>query len=235
MLAILFVGCNASINDDLPNGLNASESGNDTEVVSSDINEMPKDTVVQVRSLVELNEMREVMTSGDEQRIGTYIKKVSNGDKNDVLKFLKIVDKIPYLELIDGEVVWIARYVGVSVDTGKAQDVLFISTRAESGEFTRVEYMLGVTDFDAQLSSWMDGAQTDVSGVLQPIVSKKEPISVHFEKVTPDFYEDGYDSVEWVMKIDGMFVRVAYKTLDASRVSIEQILSNKVFSDKLAK
>ena len=122
--------------------------GTPSEEISGDENDLvfiSPDTIwgIDVRSIGELNEVRHKLSCSDEE-FNEYFS--SRMTKENLAYFLDLVDSIPYVPIVDGDIIWISYCHERSIDSGKYVKSLIISTESENGESTRLQYRFSVSD-----------------------------------------------------------------------------------------
>ena len=182
------------------------------------------DLYVEVHSAEELSKMREMIGSSDEIALEEYLKTSPSGAKSreDIENFIKLVDTIPYVSLIEGELTWACHKIGESIDTGKPYNILFIATQADNGEWVRIEYHLDSLKSSDKLTNELK--ETDVSAVLaKPVQSKDKKVTVYTEIRR---VQTAGKSIWWAVDIDGIFARIIYSTENMDAVKTESVFSN---------
>ena len=75
--------------------------------------EPPISISISVDSLAELDKMREMISCTDEEVLNNYLRSLSGGgarSRDDLILFLNVLDSLPILEIIDGEIIWISYF-----------------------------------------------------------------------------------------------------------------------------
>lgn len=171
-----------------------------------------------VRSLAELETMREMAVSKDKTAVEQYLRSVEGGgadSQKDLKQFLSIVDSTPYVALIEGEITWISHSAGHTIDTEKAYQVLYVSTEAKNGDWVRIEYDLLTTDVAGKIDAAVKTA-TD-SLLSRPLQSGDKKVTLYTE--TREAHPSGTgDIITWIADIDGIYARIVYYVSDADSV-----------------
>ena len=213
ILAIFLIGCGSVVN---PNS-------NDQTFTAEPL---PSQSI-EIQSLEKLNEMREMLSCDDETRLEQYIQSVSDSgvqSKDDLVAFVKIIDSLPQISLLDGNVTWICFSHSISEDTGKEANVVYITTEASNGDWTRVEYVLSVTDVSRKISD--EKISVGEASVLNtPIQSPNGKLTIHIETRSPHPSGNG-TMIQWVAEADGIFTRIYYFTNSTGDVDTENIFGN---------
>lgn len=231
---MLLLGCqNVNNPSGLPKESNSDTEYDSNEQVTSNLNfndktvTPPQYESMEARSLEEFNVMREMSTCADEEQLQQYIQSiVGNGiqSKDNLLNFVETIDSLPQIPILNGDVTWICFSRGVSIDTGKETSVAFVSTEAESGEWTRVEYAFSITDVSAKISD--EKALCGEASVLDsPIKNSNGNLTLYIETRSPHPSGNG-TMIQWVAEVDGIFTRIYYYTNNADDVKTESLFSN---------
>lgn len=182
------------------------------------------DLYIEVHSEQELSQMREMIGNSDEKALEEYLKTSPNGAKSreDIENFVKLVDTVPYVSLIEGELTWACHKIGESIDTGKPYNILSIATTADNGEWVRIEYHLHSLESADALTNELK--ETDASAVLaRPVQSKDKKVTVYTEIRR---VQTAGKSIWWTADIDGIFARIIYSTENMDAVKTESVFSN---------
>jgi hypothetical protein len=166
-----------------------------------------------VRSLAELEIMREMVNSNDADAVEQYLRSVEGGgahSKKDLKQFLSIVDSAPYAVLIEGDITWISYSVGQSIDTGKDYKMLFITTEASNGDWVRIEYNLLEKDVATNINAAVEA--TSNSLLSQPMQSSDKKVTLYTETREPHPSGTG-TTIVWIAEIDGVYARIVYYTV----------------------
>ena len=103
------------------------------QTIPSDGANEPLGASIEVRSIEELETMRQMATSSDRAAVEEYLRSVSGADdQKDLIRFLALVDSVPYPVILEGDITWISYSFGNSVDTGKEYKILYLR-RAKLG------------------------------------------------------------------------------------------------------
>lgn len=230
-----FVGCHQFSHskeyDNYSNSLvDTVENIESTEINQNVARNEPSDQTISVRSLDELNKMRKMILCNDEDTLRTYFQSIEGGSvnsKDDLIKFLSLIDSLPYLELIEGKIVWISYDKGVSEDTGTPYEFAYISSEASNGEWIRFEYNLSETDVSAKLK--------EEKTVLSDPIRYADGMLTLYSKSTKNLSDRKGDIIRWVADIDGVLTNIVYYTLDEA--DVEKVFNNidiVHFSDELS-
>ena len=177
--------------------------------IPSDGANEPLGASIEVRSMAELKTMREMAVSKDRAAVEEYLHSVSGGadDQKDLIRFLALVDSIPYPAIIEGDITWISYSFGNSIDTGKEYKILFITTEAENSDWVRVEYNLLEDDVSAMIDA---SVQTSPDSMLpQPLQSNDKKMSIYTE--TREAHPSGTGTIiKWGVNIEGTYAKIVY-------------------------
>jgi len=229
VLLVIFSGCKAD-NTDGYNSSNITEHNNVTSENKStepnDHAEPPKS--IQVRSLEQLNEMRMMLQRSDEELDAYLLSSAGGGaeSKEDLVNFLDLIDSLPVLELVDGDIVWIAHFYDQDPSTDKKHDgVVYISTMGSNGDWTRIEYLLSVKDVSGELEKLRAEGQFDKSMISEEFQCKNGRVKV-FSEVKEKHPDGNGDVIEWMTTIDNTLARVVYYTSDSSNIQTSSVFGD---------
>ena len=182
-----------------------------------------------IRSLTQLEEMREMILCEDENTLSEFLKSVEGGgahSREDLIKFVSLVEQLPVIELTHGSITWIAHY------NSDGNDTVFISTTASNGDWTRVEYQLSVKDPAAEIERMKAAGVLAQADIITPIQSHDGRIQVFSEKNAPHPSGVG-ETCEWTIIVDGILVRVVYYTANQNKAEMPNILTGIRLTDLL--
>ena len=178
------------------------------QTIPSDGANEPLGASIEVRSIEELETMRQMATSSDRAAVEEYLRSVSGADdQKDLIRFLALVDSVPYPVILEGDITWISYSFGQSIDTGKEYNILFVTTEAENGDWVRVEYNLLEDDVAAMIDA---SVQTTPDSLLpQPLQSSDKKMSIHTE--TREAHPSGTGTIiTWGANIEGTYAKIVY-------------------------
>jgi hypothetical protein len=186
------------------------------------------DPAIMIRNLEQLKEMRKMAVLKDEEQLALYLRSVEGGgarNREDLTNFLNLIDSLPVLKIIEGSIVWIYYQTGNSRDTGAPYDVVYVSTEAENGNWTRAEYFLSIKDVSKEMERLKAEGLFDASTLKNPIQSKNEHLKVYCENRYKSA-SDKDDTIDWFLDVNGIFTRVVYYTNDAKNVITQDVFDN---------
>ena len=178
---------------------------------------------ISVYSLDELDNMRKMVSSSNEEEWDDYMKSVSHGKakKEDFVYFLSLVDSIPYVRTIDGDITWLSYSSGQSVDTGKSYKVLYILTESPSGVWIRYEYVLSETNVSSRIEEVVRQKENE-SLITSPILSKDGKVTIVTETRHDHPSEPGV-VILWNANVNGIYTVIYYYTPDADQVDASEL------------
>lgn len=183
---------------------------------------------ISLRSLDALEEMRTMVRQADGEELERYLSSIEGGgarSREDLKVFLKLVDSVPVLPILDGTVTWISRQTGTSVDTGEDYDVLYLSTQAENGEWTRIEYFLSAGDIRDEVARLETAGILPSSAAAAPLRAADGRVTVYGE--TRELHASGSgELIRWYLEVDGIFAQVVYYAADAGAVSMRDVFTD---------
>ena len=214
---IVLVGCHGGDNSDW---LSQSNS-NDQTIIREPF---PSQTV-EVQGMEEWEKMKQMAKCNDEVQLERYIQSVANRgiqSKDDLLAFVKLMESLPQIPILNSNITWIQFSRGVSEDTGKETIVVYILTEAKNGDWTRVEYLLSVMDVSKKIAEEKD--MIDKNTILtSPIKTYDQKMELHIETREPHPSGQG-TMIKWTGEVDGIFTRIYYYTQKAEEVKTEQLV-----------
>ncbi len=198
--------------------------GTPSEEISGDENDLvfiSPDTIwgIDVRSIGELNEVRHKLSCSDEE-FNEYFG--SRMTKENLAYFLDLVDSIPYVPIVDGDIIWISYCHERSIDSGKYVKSLIISTESENGEWTRLQYRFSVSDEPDVDEPVTTPPPQDATVFTPPILSDDGEISVFAER-RGDHPSGTGDFIEWYAHVDGIYTVIYYHVPDADLVDTSEL------------
>ena len=198
--------------------------GTPSEEISGDENDLvfiSPDTIwgIDVRSIGELNEVRHKLSCSDEE-FNEYFG--SRMTKENLAYFLDLVDSIPYVPIVDGDIIWISYCHERSIDSGKYLKSLIISTEPENGEWTRLSYMFSISDEPDVDEPVTTSPPQEATLFATPILSDDGGISVFAER-RGDHPSGTGDFIEWYAHVDGIYTVIYYYVPDADQVDTSEL------------
>ena len=187
--------------------------------------EPPISISISVDSLAELDKMREMISCTDEEVLNNYLRSLSGGgarSRDDLILFLNVLDSLPILEIIDGEIIWISYFFD---DEDKEDDVVIISTKSANGDWVRVEYLINESNVGAEIKRREAAGEYRHSTIDTPIQSKAGRIQVYSEVREDHPSGIGY-LINWNVVVDGILTRVVYYSEDIDDMHAESLFDD---------
>lgn len=187
--------------------------------------EPPISISISVDSLAELDKMREMISCTDEEVLNIYLRSLSGGGArscDDLILFLNVLDSLPILEIIDGEIIWISYFFD---DEDKEDDVVIISTKSANGDWVRVEYLINESNVGAEIKRREAAGEYRHSTIDTPIQSKAGRIQVYSEVREDHPSGIGY-LINWNVVVDGILTRVVYYSEDIDDMHAESLFDD---------
>lgn len=232
IIVVSLFGCNVQNEDNLDNkGSNTAtneilnNTSNSTEKTSNEIyNEpFPDKKVIDIHSLEELNKMREMLLCEDEDQLKEYLSSFGNATTNikptkeDIEMFVSLADRFSFVNIVDGELIWMHYSDGISIDTGKRVEVFYITLEAENGNWIRYEYLLSVKDPYTDIT-------TDSQFFEKPLTGTNETITLLSEKREPEPFGVG-EIVIWIADIDGTSAFIFQYSVAKDQIKADDIIN----------
>ena len=221
---LLLAGCGCAY------GYNEDSTNNDANnpTINDPVFPEPFESM-SIRSLTQLEEMRKMILCEDENTLSKFLTSVEGSSahsREDLINFVSLVEPLPVIELIYGSITWIAHY------NSNGSDIVFISTTAPNGDWTRVEYQLSVKDPVAEIESMKSSGVLTKNDIITTIQSHNGRIQVFSEKNAPHPSGVG-ETCEWTMIVDDILVRVVYYTTHQNKAEMPDILTKIRLTDLL--
>lgn len=144
--------------------------------------------------------------------------------KDDLFAFVKIIDCLPQIPILDGNITWTRFSHSISEDTGKETNVVYVTTEAVNGEWTRVEYVLSVTDVSQKISD--EKVSIGEGSILNsPVKNSDGNLTLHVETRNPHPSGNG-TMIQWIGEVDGIFTRIYYFTNNTGDVETGNLFNN---------
>ena len=182
---------------------------------------------INVRSIEELNYMRSMLLCTDNEMLANYLRSIEGGgahSKEDIEKFIDIVDSVPIFKIIEGDISWISYSTGQSNETGDPYEILYISIQSNKEDWVRFEYMLSVTDVAEEAASKAEKITANTIA-SKPISSKDERITFYSE-VREKHVSGIGDTIQWIATIDGIYTNIVYYSTSANVVDTNEVVNN---------
>lgn len=216
-ILIVLVSCQSEQTDPNPNlGLAEFDSISNETLSSSRAEHIEPQEYIGVRSLSQLNKMSLMLQSSD-QELNSYLLSIEGGGANsreDLEYFLELIASLPYFEIIDGEIAWIAYYADANI--------VYLSTIGSNGDWTRIEYYLDAVDVSNELERSESEEIFDISTISNVVQYEDGRLKV-FSEVTEAHPSNTGETVEWLLTIDGIVARLVYYTADSSNVQASNV------------
>lgn len=207
---------------------NSNQTANSDAPFSSVTGGDPSDEWMVIQSPAQLNELRAVIACDDAERWtqalqSTAVTKRENS-KEELIAFVTLVDSLPQISILDKEFSKIMYGKGISEDTGKEYKVIYVITHADNGDWTRVEYILSITDVSRAIAE--EKSVIGDNSLLSAAVSSADgKMTLYAETREPHPTESG-TMIRWWGETQGIFTRIVYYTNHADEVNSENIASN---------
>ena len=218
VVLLVFTGCQET-------SLGSDEKCTDSS--KENVYEQLPDEKISVRSIEELDYMRSMLLCTDNEILANYLRSIEGGgahSKEDIEKFIDIVDSVPIFEIIEGDISWISYSTGQSNETGDIYEILYITTQSNQGDWVRFEYMLSVSDASKEIVSQTNKIAAN-SIVSKPISSKDNRVTLYSE--VRDKHVSGIgDTIKWIATIDGIYTNIIYYSTSENVVDTNEVVNN---------
>lgn len=185
--------------------------------------EGPPWPAIGVRSMAQLNEMREMVSCADEEKLNEYLRSVEGGgarSREDLVAFLNLIDYLPVLELLKGDITWINHGKDIA-----GNESVVISTQGETGDWTRVEYLAWGKGVNDEIEFKKDNGYFENSVIDTPIYFCDGRIAVYSEIRDPHPSGNGY-TVTWTIVVNGILANVVYCSEEIDDISAESVFDD---------
>lgn len=185
--------------------------------------EGPPWPAIGVRSMAQLNEMREMVSCADEEKLNEYLRSVEGGGartREDLVAFLNLIDYLPVLELLKGDITWINHGKDIA-----GNESVVISTQGENGDWTRVEYLAWGNGVNDEIEFRKDNGYFENSVIDTPIYFCDGRIAVYSEIRDAHPSGNGY-TVTWTIVVNGILANVVYYSEEIDDISAESVFAD---------
>ena len=227
VLLCSITGCKTSKAD-----INVAESDNETETSEATQDSFYNNIAIydieegiNVRSLAEFKAMREMAKYAQDEEFEHYLPSVKCTPlttREDVLDFVTLVETVPFVKFIEGDITWISQSIGKTESEKIVSNQLFISTKAADGKWVRVQYMLHFSNDSETIEQEINRMSklSPESICLNIVKSNDERITVYAE--TREDHPSGVgDLITWFVDIDGVLARVVFYTDNATDIKTD--------------
>ena len=182
---------------------------------------------IEISGLEKFNEMKAMIANNDEAQLEQYVQSIASSgiqSKDDLIAFVKLIDSMPQISVLDGNVTSIRFSHTVSEDTGKETNVVYVVTEAANGDWTRMEYVLSVANVARKISE--EKAAIGENSLLTSAVKNSDgKLTLHIE--TRQLHPSGTGTlIQWVGEANGIFTRIFYYTNNSDSVKTDNLFSN---------
>ena len=213
ILLFIFVGCHES---------SPPEINSNHQETKQELNEQLPNESISIRSIEELNAMRSMLLCTDQEAFANYLMEIEGGgahSKEDLETFIRIVDTVPFVNLLDdGKICWISYSKGQSSASGEQYEILYVSVQSDSGEWVRFEYMLSVTDVSEKITSQTEMLADDLI-TSKPIFNHDKRLALYSE-VREKHVSGTGDTIKWIATVDGIYTNIVYYTPNAVEINM---------------
>ena len=201
-----------------------SETNDIERITTKVITEDPlPSTSIEINGIDELNEIRKMLESDNATKLEQYLHSGIKS-KADLNAFVKLIDSLPHISILDGSITRIRFSRSISEDTGKETNVVYITTEADNGDWTRVEYVLSVTNIAKKIADEKLSIGEN-SYIDAPIKTSNDRLILHIETRKP--HPSGVGTmIQWVGDAEGIFTRIYYYTDNGSDVKTDKLFDD---------
>ena len=189
----------------------------------------PRSIEITVHSWEEFEQMRSVVSSEDDARIDAYLQTVQGSNSIDAVQISKdnlvhlvaLVDTIPYIELLDGEITCIY-YLYNEYDPGEISESISFYIQAENGDSVNLRYV--VSDIDVAGAIKQVKADTGLANLLWFPRCNLDGNVIFYVETREVLKDTSRDLIQWYAEVDGVYTYISYNTADASKVNTKALI-----------
>ncbi len=219
MIILLFVACSK---EQPATQKSNKESSISEETNSGMVGEPPRTT--HLRSLEQLKEMREMLNCEDEEKLYQYLRSIpggGTGTREELAEFIKFVDEILILQLIEGEIT----YIEHRKKQDKYDDIAYIVIESKCEERVAIVYNYSTENVPLAMKAKEEKGEFKESLIKETIKSKKHPIEIYFESRGKG-YDGEEEVISWYADFNGVFAWIRYFAKDVSNIKTEELIEN---------
>ena len=218
-------GCNVPVDNADTDGsiaMDQSKASNDLTENTDVYNEAPGEKSISVRSREELSEIRDLLYSKDEEKLENIL--MQGYTIEDMSTFLDVIDSIPYVMMIDGDITWASYH-----ESSKPNKIFYVTTEAENGDWVRITYLLQLSYAEDPVAYVTETASKENSLISQPMESSDKRVTLLSEiRDKHPTYEGDY--IEWWAIIDGIAASITYYSSDIDNIQTDTLLKSLTIS-----
>lgn len=177
-----------------------------------------------IYSLRELEEIRSITLCGDESKVEEYLSAIDAfgiNTKDELMEFLDVIDSLPVIELVDGDITRIYVYYDAKVGFYSA----YIITKAKDGSLTQMDYYLSVKDIEAEIQRADYFNKPSSPEGIKNIQNTDKTVRVYYENKYDHFTGIG-KRYYWTVSADNILVSYLYYTPDEHPLDAEELFSD---------
>ncbi len=163
---------------------------------------------IQVNGLAELETMRQMAVTSDQDALTQYLPQVQGGGaktQEDLVHFLSILDGLPIVQLLDGTV---GAIVYTPADP-KGNEVLMVTTNAAGGQWVRLEFWLSAPKDQNIVEAWLAAGNAPQAILPTPVNHLRGRIKLYTERTQPHSSGVGYVT-SWLAQVDEHILNIVY-------------------------
>ena len=199
---------------------NPSETYEDISDNTESIEEPVYKYIKSCSSLEELEQMREIFFWEDKEKLKSTLLHWGCFDLEELLPFLDVVDSIPYIDILDGDIIWL-NYT--ENDTGSSK-VFSVAVTAENGDWVRIGYYLHTAEMEDSMSWATDAALKRGATILEPMESHDKRVALISEIRDKHPSYEG-DRIRWWGTVDGIATEITYYSTNIDKIKTEELLN----------
>ena len=188
---------------------------------NTETQEEPSDGISVFASLEKLSQIKELIYYTDKEKTDSVLLQLGFSEIEEVLPFLDTVDSIPYIKLLGGE---IAR---INYSNSTTDSYIILGITNENGDAVDFLYYLNAEEIEDPMAFAAEaGAHRGGSLFDEPKESQDKRLSIVSEQ-RENFLINGLENgIEWWGVLDGMAIRIVYRSENADNIKIEDVLNS---------
>ena len=225
MIILLFVACSK----EQPATQKSNKESSISEETNSGMVGEPLPTIA-LRSLEELREMRGMINCEDEEKLYQYLRSIEGGGadtREDLAEFLAVIDEIPILSLIEGEIIYLEHFNPKKLrenEQKRYNDEVHICTEAVNEDATRITYRRFGGNIPQRISNIAKNSRNEVAIYEKPVEFEKQKLILYGEeKIIRE--EEGKVIYVWYGDFNGIFTEIIYHTKNFEPIDMQRFFN----------
>lgn len=223
VLSFVLIGCQTNSNNDIM----AQHDNNlpNTTATSLQTNTANNMSII-IRSVDHIDYIKSILEAKDETELVDGLLSLEGAGsrtKEDLFRFLELVNILPIVDLIEGEISAISYSKGLAEDTGKEYEFAYISVKANDGSWVRFEYLLN-EEKAAAANDKISSTEQGITVFSKPVQSLDGRIIV-FSEQSKDHSSGMGKLFTWNTNIDGTNTKIIYYAKNQDQINTASAFS----------